>query len=81
MDDREKNNQLNLEYIPILKDFKYIFLEEIPGLPLKRDIDFTIDLVPWVVPASKAPYCMNILELTELKSQIQKPVDKKKHST
>ena len=33
MDDREKNNQLNVEYIPILKDFKDIFL-----VPPKRDI-------------------------------------------
>ena len=63
---REKNNQLNVEYIPILKDFKDIFL-----VPPKRDIYFTIDLVPEEVPTSKAPYCMNILEFNKLKSQIQ----------
>ena len=61
------NNQLNVEYIPILKYFKDIFPEEIPELPLKKYIDFTIDLVPGAVPAFKDPYQMKILEITELK--------------
>ena len=77
MDNKEKDNQLNIEDIPILKDFKDIFPEEILGLPLKRDIDFTIDLVPGEIPASKAPYLMNIIVLIELKSQIQELIDKK----
>ena len=77
MDDKEKYNQLKIEDIPILKDFKYIFPEEILGLPLKRDIDFTIDFVPGEVPASKAPYWMNIAEFSELKSQIHQLIDKK----
>ena len=48
-----------------------LFSEEIPGLPPKRELDFTIELVPGVVPISKAPYQMNILELNELKSQFK----------
>ena len=60
MDDKEKTNQLNVEYIPILKDFKDIFPEEILRLPPKRDMDFTIDLVPGEVPTLKNPYHMNI---------------------
>ena len=31
-----------------MQEFKDFFPDEIPGLPLKRDIDFTIDLVPGV---------------------------------
>ena len=46
MDDKDKNSQLNVERIPILKDFKDIFSKEILGLLPKRDIDFTIDFVP-----------------------------------
>ena len=45
-----------------------VFPEEILGLPPKRELDFTIESVPRVVPNSKAPYRMNILELNELKS-------------
>ena len=56
MDDKNNDNKLKIEDIPILKEFEYIFLEKVPGLPLKTDIDFTIDMIPRAVPASKAPY-------------------------
>ena len=46
------------------------------GLPPKRDLDVTIELVPGVVPNSKVPYWMNILELNELKLQLQELIDK-----
>ena len=42
-----------------------------------RDIDFTVDLIPEALSASKYPYRMNIIELTELKSQLQELIDKK----
>ena len=57
-----------MEDISVLKEYSDVFSEEISGLPLKRELDFTIDLVPGAVPSSKAPYRMNILELNELKS-------------
>ena len=59
-----------MEDIPILKEYSDVFLEEILGLPLKRELDFTIELVPSAVPSSKTPYWKNILELNELKSQL-----------
>ena len=57
--------------------YSEVYSEEIPGLPLKRELDFTIELVPGVVPSSKTPYQMNILELNELKSQLKELIDKK----
>ena len=54
-----------------------MFLEEIPELPPRRELDFTIELVPGAVPSLKAPYRMNILELNELKSQLKELIDKK----
>ena len=56
--------------IPILQDFLDVFPEEIPRLPPKRELDFTIELVPGAVPNLKAPYQMNILELNGLKLQL-----------
>ena len=53
------------------------FRKKIMGLPSKRELDFTIELVPGAVPSSKAPYRMNILELNELKSQLKELIDKK----
>ena len=66
-----EKDQIKIEYIPVLNEFSDVFLEEIPGLPPRRELDFTIELVPGVVPSSKAPYHMNILEMSELKSQLK----------
>jgi len=73
----EKGEGSSIENIPVLNEFKDVFPEEVPGLPARRDIDFSIDLVPGSVPVSKAPYRLNILELQELKAQLQELIDKK----
>ena len=65
-----------MEWFPILKEFQDIFSEEIPGLPPKRDLDFTIDLMPGLAPVSRSPYRMNSPELTELRMQVQELLDK-----
>ena len=70
MDDKEYDNQFKIEDIPILKYFKDIFLKEVLGQPPKRDIDFMIDLALWEMLGSKYPYRMNIVQITELKSQL-----------
>lgn len=44
--------------IPVVCEFPDVFPEEIPGLPMVREIDFTIKLVPGMAPISKAPYRM-----------------------
>jgi hypothetical protein len=51
-----ENNKLKIEDHPMLWEFKDVFPEEVPGLPPKRDLDFSIDLVPGAVPTSKVPY-------------------------
>ena len=66
-----KTNKLKLEDIPVLWQYADVFLEEILGLPPKRELDFMIELVLGAVPNSKAPYWMNILEINELKSQLK----------
>ena len=68
---------LRLEYYQVLQEFKDVFLDEIPGLPPKRDIDFTIQLVPGMEPVSKTPYRMSTPEMLELKMQLQKLLEKK----
>ena len=70
-------DKLKFEDIPVLKEYANVFLKEIRGLPSKRELDFTIEMVPGVVPSSKAPYRMNILKLNELKSQLKELIDKR----
>jgi hypothetical protein len=49
----------------VLTKFKDIF-HEVPGLPPKRDIDFSINLMLGATPISKAPYRMSTPEMKEL---------------
>ena len=53
-----------------------MFVDEIPELPPRREIDFSIDLLPESAPISKSPYQMSLPELTELKIQLQELLDK-----
>eukprot|EP00253_Pinus_taeda_P010525 PITA_10525 len=65
-----------LDSIPVIQEFADDFPEEIPGLPPKRNIDFTIELAPRAAPVSRAPYRMSVPELRELKMQLQELLDK-----
>jgi hypothetical protein len=71
-----EDDKPNLEDHPILREYKDVFPEEVPGLPLRRDIDFSIDLTPGVVPASRTPYRMSTVEIVELKLQLKEMMDK-----
>jgi hypothetical protein len=55
----------SLEYFLVLQEFEDVF-QEIPGFPPRREIYFSIYLVPGIAPVSKTPYRMRTLELKEL---------------
>ena len=75
--DATKNETPRLEDFHVLQEFMDVFIDEIPRLPPKRDIDFTIELVPGVVPVYKTPYRMSTPEMLELKMQLQELLEKK----
>ena len=52
------------------------FLDELPGLPLYMDVDFTIELHPSASPISMISYRMAPIELQELMVQLQELLDK-----
>jgi hypothetical protein len=62
-----ENNEIKIEDHPLLWEFKDVFPKDIPRLPPERDLYFSRDLVPGVVPTSKLPYRMSTQELVELK--------------
>jgi len=65
----------SLESILVIQDFVDVFSENMLGLPPRRYIDFTIELIPGVAPVSRALYRMSIPELIELKMQLQELLD------
>ena len=66
-----------LEDYQVLQEFRDVFPDEISRHPPKRDIDFTIELVPGAAPVSKAPYRMSTPKMLELKMQLQDLLEKK----
>jgi hypothetical protein len=51
-------------------EYLEVFLEELPGMPPNRDIEFSIELLPGTAPISKRPYRMDVKDLIELMKQI-----------
>ena len=65
-----------IEDILIVNEYPDVFLEELPGMPPERDIEFTIELLPRTAPIAKRPYRMGVNELAELKKQLRELLDK-----
>jgi hypothetical protein len=61
---------LAAESISVVEEFMDVFPEELPGMPLEREVEFYIDLIPSTAPIAKRPYRMAPTELAELKFQI-----------
>jgi hypothetical protein len=66
----------NLEDIPVACEFSDIFLEDLPGMPPDRYVEFIIELQPDTAPISRQPYKMTPKELAELKVQLNELLDK-----
>ena len=51
----------------VLQQFQNVFPTKCLDLPLHRELEFSIELVPGATPTSKEPYMMSTPELVELK--------------
>ena len=71
-----KRGQIELEHIPVVKDFLDVFPEELPGIPPVRELDLSIEILPRTTPTFRAPYSMTPTELKKLKIQLQELLDK-----
>ena len=71
-----KRGQIELENILIVREFSDVFPEELPSIPLEKEVDLSIKILQRTAPISKAPYKMAPTELKELKIQLQELLDK-----
>src|SRR3954469_13718742 len=67
----------DIQYPPVVIDFQDVFPERLPGLPLVRDTEFIIDLLPGATPIAIPSYRMSPAELVELKVQLNELIDLK----
>ena len=59
----------------MVREFADVFPEELPGMSLERELEFTIDLKLGTEPIEISPYRMSTLELQELKMQLKELLD------
>jgi hypothetical protein len=65
-----KDKVSSIEDHKVLKEFEDVF-QEVLGLPPKRDIVFSMNLMPRATSVSKAQYRMSAPELKELQLQLE----------
>ena len=66
-----KEDSPKLEDIHIVQEYLDVFLDELPGLPLERKVEFGIEVLSGTEPISILPYRVTLIELKELKEQLQ----------
>src|SRR3954468_25068502 len=67
---------VSMDTVPVIRDYPDVFPKELPGMPLDREVEFLIDLMPGTGPIAKRPYKMDVDELKELKKQLKEQLDK-----
>ena len=65
-----KRGQVDVEKILVVREFPNVFPKELSVIPLEREVDLSIEIVPGTTLMSRAPYRMATTELKELKSQL-----------
>jgi hypothetical protein len=56
-----------LASIPVVREFRDVFPEELPRLPPVREIEVSIETIPGISHIAHSPYRMALMELDELK--------------
>ncbi|XP_060182215.1 uncharacterized protein LOC132611867 [Lycium barbarum] len=66
----------SLKNKPVVCEFPDVFPKKLPGLPLEREVEFPIVVIPGTTPISITPYRMAPVELKKLKIQLQELLEK-----
>ncbi|GKD00023.1 putative reverse transcriptase domain-containing protein [Tanacetum coccineum] len=71
-----KVNDPKPEDILIVCEFPGVFPEDLSGLPLSREMEFRIDLIPRVMPVAKSPFRLAPTEMQKLSNQLKELQEK-----
>ncbi|XP_076911803.1 uncharacterized protein LOC143569889 [Bidens hawaiensis] len=82
----KKSEGKEIQDIPVIKYYPVVFPDDLLGLPLSRQVEFQIDLIPGANPIAKAPYRLAPSEMfsvmyscSEAKSSLM-PLDKSRYT-
>ncbi|GJT67441.1 putative reverse transcriptase domain-containing protein [Tanacetum coccineum] len=73
--EKESSKKL-LQDVPVICNFLEVFPDDFPGLPLPRQVEFRIELVPGAAPVARALYRLAPSELKELSDQLKELLEK-----
>ncbi|GKB98164.1 reverse transcriptase domain-containing protein, partial [Tanacetum coccineum] len=71
-----KANEKKLDDIRVVRDFLKVFPDDLLGLPLVREIEIRIDLIPGASLVVRSPYRLAPLEMLELSKQLKELKEK-----
>ena len=71
-----KRGQVDVETIPIVREFPDVFPKELQGIPFNKEVDLSIEILSGTAPVSTATYRMAPAKLKEFKVQLQELLDK-----
>ncbi|GJW82277.1 putative reverse transcriptase domain-containing protein [Tanacetum coccineum] len=71
-----KASEKKLDDIRVVRDFLEVFPDDLLGLPLVREIEFHIDLIPGASPVVRSPYRLAPSEMLELSNQLKELQEK-----
>ncbi|GKD45456.1 putative reverse transcriptase domain-containing protein, partial [Tanacetum coccineum] len=66
-----KADEKKLDDIRVVRDFPEVFPDDLLGLPLVREIEFRIDLIPGALLVVRSPYRLAPSEMLELSNQLK----------
>ena len=62
--------------VPVVRKYLSVFLDDLPGLPPDREIEFCIELILEIAQISRTLYHLAPAELKELKAQLEELLEK-----
>ncbi|GKC11797.1 hypothetical protein Tco_1008579, partial [Tanacetum coccineum] len=74
-EEKAETPERRIEDVPIVRDFSEVFPEDLSGLPLTRQVEFHIELIPGAAPVARAPYRLAPAEMKELAEQLKELFD------
>nr|GEV43856.1 RNA-directed DNA polymerase [Tanacetum cinerariifolium] len=76
----KKSKEKHLEDVPMIRGFPKVFLDDFLGLPLPRQVELKIDLVPGAVLVARAPYRLASSEIKKTVGLIARTVRERIYS-
>lgn len=72
---KESNEDVNVALVRVVCEFQKVFPEDVTSLPLEKEVELSIDLVPGTTLICDTPYRMSPVTHRELQKQLEELLD------